>query len=245
MQNPSSETVRAASGAAREPGHYYLWASVIVAALAALGFAPTFYLRPMFHSEALALPVVVHGLLMSSWCVLLIVQASLVAGGRVNWHRRVGVLGAALAAVIVGWGIWLTVRAVAIEGATHVGLKFHYLLGLNVVNMLLFAALVAAAIRWRTRPEYHKRLMLLATVTLLAPALARIVILVIHGHSAVPQFAAFYAAILACVVVDALRHRRLHPALAWGAVLVIGTFQVTYWMEKTDTYIRTVREFFG
>ena len=73
-------------------------------------------------------------------------------------------------------------------------------------------AAVVAAIVWRKRSDYHKRLMLLATVNLLAPAVARICL--IFTHNQYVQLAAFFLCIPLCVAVDTARHRRLHPAKA-------------------------------
>jgi hypothetical protein len=39
---------------------------------------------------------------------------------------------------------------------------------------------------------------------------------------------AFDGCILACVALDTALHRRLHPALGWGAVFVLGSFHLIF-----------------
>lgn len=59
----------------------------------------------------------------------------------------------------------------------------------NSVNFLPFAVLVGLGITFRRKPDLHKRLMVLAAVTLLAPAVARLVLL--FTQKALPQFLPF------------------------------------------------------
>jgi hypothetical protein len=89
----------------------------------------------------------------------------------------------------------------------------------------------------------HKRLMMLATVTLLAPAVARIVLL--FTHKPLPQFLAFYACLLLCLTVDTLRHRRLHPVFAIGALVIIAAFQFSYLIVQAPAWMKMVTAHFG
>jgi hypothetical protein len=163
---------------------------------------------------------------MSSWCLLFGAQTYLVATHRVRVHRRLGILGAVLAFLVVAVGAYATVAATAREVRDHVVHRFHFLFGLNLVNLPAFALLVGAALVLRSRSDFHKRLMLLATVTMLAPAVARIVLL--YTHDGLTQILAFDFCILACIAVDTVVHRRLHPAFGWGATFVLGAFNLTF-----------------
>ena len=81
---------------------FFVGAAVFVLSIVFLGFAPTFYLRPLFAPHFPLRPVplyrYVHGTVMTLWYVLFLIQASLVARGRTHLHRRIGVV-AALTAV--------------------------------------------------------------------------------------------------------------------------------------------------
>src|SRR5262249_52895350 len=65
------------------------------------GFARTYFLRPHFNSSPLPLLLHVHGFVFTSWVVLLFAQTSLVAAGRTDLHRRLGVAGFVIAALMV------------------------------------------------------------------------------------------------------------------------------------------------
>ena len=65
------------------------------------GFLPTY-----FHRSAELPPLTplyqLHGAVFTAWIVLLVVQTSLVAGGRADIHRKLGMAGVILAAVVFG-----------------------------------------------------------------------------------------------------------------------------------------------
>ena len=91
---------------------FYGLAALVAALIAFAGFARTYYLKGAFGSPALPGLVHLHGIVMTAWIVLFAVQASLVAARRVDLHRKLGIAGAALAALVVIVGV-----ATAIEGA--------------------------------------------------------------------------------------------------------------------------------
>jgi hypothetical protein len=143
----------------------------------------------------------------------------------------------------VAIGTYATVEATAREVREHVVRQFHFLFGLNLVNLLLFAIFVIFGLAVRSRPEFHKRLMLMATLTILAPAVARIVLLFTRAHMA--QIPAFDFCILIFVAGDTVWHRRLHPALGWGAALVIGSFHLTALALGSDWWLPFVARMFA
>jgi len=132
-----------------------------------IGFSRSFFLRPLFPdwpspSEGI---FYVHGAAFAAWIVLLVVQTSLVAGGRTSLHRTIGPLGAVLAAtmVVLGTVAALTAaqRATGFVGIPVPPLQF---LAVPLFDMALFATFTALAIARRRDAQSHKRLMLLATV---------------------------------------------------------------------------------
>jgi hypothetical protein len=221
----------------------YKWLAIGAAGVAVAGFARTFYLGFLFHAPILPPLVQIHGTAMTLWCIGFIVQTWLIEARRVRLHHRLGAFMIVLAAIVVVLGETLTLNAVAREGRLHQIGRFHYLLGINSVNLLLFAGFVVLGVVFRRKSELHKRLMLLAAITLLAPAVARIVLL--FTHKPLPQFLAFYACLLLCIFVDTLRHRRLHPVLAVGTLVVIAAFQLSYIAVQTPAWMKMVTARFG
>jgi hypothetical protein len=114
---------------------------------------------------------------------------------------------------------------------------------LNLVNLLLFALFVVAALTLRTRPEFHKRLMLMATLSLLAPAVARITLL--FTHDVMAQFLTFDFCVLVFVVTDTVQYRRLHPAFGFGATLLIVSFQLTAMALRAKWWLPFVARVFS
>lgn len=93
----------------------YLGGSLIFLALVFWTFARTFYLKPFFATPLLSALLHIHGVVMSGWVVLLVVQTTLIAAHRVHWHRRVGVFGGFWAALVVLLGSITTLHAAARE----------------------------------------------------------------------------------------------------------------------------------
>jgi hypothetical protein len=72
-----------------ESGRFiYVWAALAAAAIAVTGFARTYYLKSVFDGAPLPVLLHIHGAIMTLWCILFITQTCLVAGRRVDLHRR-------------------------------------------------------------------------------------------------------------------------------------------------------------
>jgi hypothetical protein len=233
------DTDARAAGRCRQRTGAFRWLSLAAAAVALAGFARSYYFKELFGARALPLALHLHGLVMSAWLGVFIAQTWLIARHRIAWHRRLGVAAAALAVLVILSGGVLTVLALEREARAHVVGMFHYLLLINCVNLLLFAAFVGGGLRYRAQPQVHKRLMLLAAVVLLAPAAARIALL--FTHAPVAQFAAFYLCVATCVLADTLSNRRLHPVLGWGALAIVAGFQLSYLAVQTPGWMALVR----
>jgi hypothetical protein len=80
-------------GDRRSDNLFFSGMAVIVLASVFVGFAHTYYLAGVFKAPLPNLLVHIHGAVFSCWILLLIVQTSLVAAGRVDAHRRLGTIG--------------------------------------------------------------------------------------------------------------------------------------------------------
>ena len=195
---------------------FYGAAALVAALIAFVGFAPTYYLKGVFGAPALKALVHVHGIVMTLWILLFFAQVALVAARRVDLHRRLGVAGAALAAIVVVVGI-----ATAIDGARRgvsPGPPPLVFLAIPIGVALVFGLFVGAAVLLRHRSDWHKRLMLLASIAILTPAIARLPVEAIHAGGIVLFFALTDLLAIACAAYDAARNKRLHPAFGWGTL---------------------------
>src|ERR1039457_7526810 len=66
-----------------------------------LGFARTYYLAGMFNAPLPSAIIHIHGAIFSSWILFLLAQTPLVAAGRTDLHRRIGIAGFLLACLMV------------------------------------------------------------------------------------------------------------------------------------------------
>lgn len=216
----------------------YTWFVALIPIIVLAGFGRTYYLKAFFGNPPLpGLLVHIHGLVMTSWVVLFMAQVSLVATGRIRTHQRLGVLGAILAIVIVVVGM-LTGIAGAARGATPGPPALSFLI-IPLGDMMIFAILIGTALYFRRRRlDIHKRLMLLAAVNLLAPAIARIPLAFIANGGALAFFGLTDLCILACVGFDTIKNRRLHPAFLWGTLFVIAAQPLRLMLAGTDLWLQ-------
>lgn len=90
------------------------------------------------------------------------------------------------------------------------------------------------ALIFRHRSDYHKRLMLLAALSLLGQPFARVV----SDSTAVLLV---YLFVLVSVAIDTVRHRQLHPAFAWGATSLIVVLHLAFLGYQTTAWIECAR----
>lgn len=215
----------------------YIWFAVFVPVIVLAGFARSYYLKGFFGTPALpSMLVQLHGLVMTTWVVLFVTQVSLVATGRTKVHQRLGIFGAVLAALVLVVGV-LTAIAGAARGATPGPPPLQFLV-VPLGDMLVFAILVGTALCFRRRLDIHKRLMLLAAVNLLTPAIARIPLHFIETGGPLVFFGLTDLCVLACVAFDIVKNRRLHPVFLWGTLLIIASQPLRLMLAGTDVWMR-------
>jgi hypothetical protein len=218
--------------------------SIAIAICVFAGFAKSFYLRSYFQRPELHLVTEIHGLVATCWILLFLIQNALIATGRVNFHRRLGWAGAALSLLIVPAGIATGIDA-ARQGH-HINSPDIYaaLLIFSFRNTLIFVLLMAAAIYFRNHPERHKRLALLAAVTLFSePAIGRI-----PGLTFPIIVLLVLAFLFAGPIWDLLTRRKIHAVYLWAVptILILSPLtpvmvivsRTSEWHSFTDWLIR-------
>jgi len=135
-----------------------------------VGFAPTYYLRTLYDRPALSPLVHLHGVIFSAWILLFLVQTNLVAVKRTDLHRLLGVAGGVFAALMLPVGYFVAINAARRTAANPGELKF---LIVPMGALIVFPTLVIAAFLLRRRVDFHKRLMVIATIELMNAAVDR------------------------------------------------------------------------
>ncbi len=194
-------------------------------------FSPT-----LFNTQPLTLLLHLHGIVFTSWLVLYFTQTVLVAAKRINVHRRLGIVGAVIAALMLLIGTTTAIIR-AQQGMTPPGgsppLVF---LVIPLTDMLVFAILIGAGFYFRRRPDVHKRLMLLATISILGAAIARLPFAFIQ--SGPPAFFGLTDLfIVACIIYDLVSRGRVHRATALGWLLIVASQPLRLMIGGTDAWI--------
>ena len=214
---------------------FFTGMALAVAVTVFLGFARTYYLRDFFGGPPLSTLVHAHGAVATCWILLFATQTSLVAARRTDLHQRLGIAGAVLAVIVLVIGYFTAIEG-ARRGVTPPGgpppLAF---LAVPIGTLVAFAILVGAGLYNRPRSETHKRLMLLATIAILTPALARIGRLV--GSEGPPiAIGGTCGFVVACMLYDRMLHRRVHPAFLWGGIFLMLSLPVRFAIGRTDAW---------
>ena len=208
-------------GRARSVGRrFYLVMSLVMAAVFVAGFSQT--IPGDIATPGFPPLLVLHGVVFTLWVLLFVAQPTFVARGSLKLHRRIGMVGAGLAVamVVMAWAATLfTIRAHGVPAAFPPG----FFLVMNCLGILVFGGLVAAGVRLRKSSEWHKRLMLCATASILAPGLGRFLPMASFGAVApLVMFAVADLITFAGPVADLIVRRRIHPAYYWGVGAILG-----------------------
>jgi uncharacterized membrane protein YozB (DUF420 family) len=229
---------------------FYSGMAVALLGTVVVGFARTFFLKPWFpEHQHLAAPepfFLVHGVFFAAWFVLLAIQPLLVAGGNVAAHRRLGTWGAALAISMVVVGVVGSIMAARRPGG-FIGVPLPPLQFLVVPfsALLLFVVFVALAFVRRRDAQSHKRLMLLASISMLEAAVARLPLAFLTAPSPVPSFEPFELLtllfLLPLVAWDVLSRGRLHAVTLWGGLALVASMPLRAALGATEGWQSAAR----
>ena len=172
---------RVAAAPRTESRRFYVNMAYACALVAIAGFIPTFWAPVASGSFQGPSRLYLHGLLFTAWPLLFIVQSTLAATGRYERHRMLGLLGISLATAMFFAGVSVAIGSMEnriANGFAQPGRAFAIV---PLSTVAFFAATVAAAIAFVRRSDVHLRLMLVASIVILPPAIARIVLLLRTG----------------------------------------------------------------
>jgi hypothetical protein len=196
---------------------FFLFMAVAIAGAVLLGFGA--YAVLGISSFGAPWWVHVHALTYMGWIALYLNQNRLIVRGELAQHQRMG-------RIMAGYAVWMMVvgfSALVLNTATRRTPPIFtplFLMTMDALNLVLFMMLVAAGLAMRQRPDWHRRLMLCATICLIAPALGRIT--VVSGGFSLAKIAVLQLAFIAVGMVRDWRVLgRIHPAYYWGAAAMV------------------------
>ena len=167
---------------------FYSIASLVLLVLTFVGFQ-FFYMKGLaFPGRPLTPPirtlVITHGILMTAWMLLAVVQPLLIGARFKRVHMKLGILGVVLATAMVVVGLRIGIEATRVNppDLQLFGLASRQFLAVPVVGIIVFALFVLVGVMNRRRPEIHRPMMLMASLSVVSAALGRM-----------PRLNAFYA----------------------------------------------------
>jgi hypothetical protein len=231
---------------ASSPGRYfYFYMALSCMAVAFLGFAPTYWL-PLASGSFSSTPVVhFHGLLFFTWTLYFAFQTWLAASGRTARHRTMGMIGVSLATAMTIFGFLVAVNAMkrsAAIGQLDAGIAFAIV---PLSGILFFAVVFGLAVANTGRPETHKRLMLLAGISILDAAVARwfLTFLAPPGPLGPPPVPvtiapalAAYLLLVVAIVADWRTRGRPHPVYIYGGAALVAIKLLNWPISMTPAW---------
>ncbi|HVI56207.1 MAG TPA: hypothetical protein VM621_14285 [Luteibacter sp.] len=215
---------RTSSRVVRPP--FYLVMSLAMAAVIVAGFSRTVP-DDITAGSHFPMLLVVHGIVFALWIVLFVAQPAIVARGSIKLHRRIGWIGAGLAGAMFVMALAATLYSIHSNNVPSF-FPAPLFLVMNTIGILVFGGLVTAGVMLRKKAEWHKRLMLCATISILGPGLGRLLPMESFGRAApLVMFAAILAFGLAGPIYDVIVRRRVHPAYLWGVSTIMLSMAIT------------------
>jgi hypothetical protein len=153
--------------------YFYFLMSLLIAVTVVYGFSHTID-HNLIHPWPLPPFVLyIHAIVFPGWVVFFIVQSALIRSHNVRVHRKLGWLGVGLAAAIVVVGAWTAISIVRFSIEQKDPFNSTAFTIVQVMDLACFAVPFALAIYWRKKPEFHRRLILIASCALLDAAFGR------------------------------------------------------------------------
>lgn len=208
--------------------YFYFGMSLLIPLVVVYGFSHTINQRLIHATPPAPWILWAHGFVMTAWLVFFILQSSLVRTHNVKIHRRTGWFGAGLAASITVIGI-----ATAVVMDRFLVFRLHvpnqqWFFSIQVWDMIAFTTCFWLAVYWRRKPEFHRRLVLIATCALTSAAFGRMPWLSHHWF-----YAGVDVLILLGIARDLIVTRRIHVVYRYAlpAFVVAQTVAVNLWLR--------------
>ena len=217
----STEVPRAGVDVGR---HFYVVIAALFVVLTFAGFIPSYWAPMGDGSLEMHAAIHAHAALFFLWTLYVLTQAVLVAQGRTLAHREWGIFGVALASAMVFSGVVASIVQLSLLMGTP---RERLVIGtaiLGFTSMIMFAIFIAGAVANVRRPEWHKRLMVLATFSIMQAVVVRYILLipgVSQPHRAFAAAIIIDLLLLAVIFADARIKGRVHPVYLAGGALIV------------------------
>lgn len=215
---------------------FFVRFGVAMVALILIGFFQ-WELRGMADVRNVPLWVHAHGGFMVAWLGLFVAQNLLAQRGTMDLHRKLGWATTAVIAGVLVTGIYTGSKAVELHRIPPF-FEPAYFLALTIVEPAVFALLVAFGVAMRRRLEWHRRLMMGATIVILEPAFGRLLPMPLLGAWAEWTIMIIQIGFVAVIGLHDVKSRgEVHPATLTLALTVILTHFVMALMSVFAPFV--------
>jgi hypothetical protein len=153
--------------------YFYLCMSLVMTGLVLWGFSRTVN-GSLFHGNPpRPLLLWIHAAVFSTWMLFFIAQSALVRARKLSVHRLLGWFGAGLAALMVLLGLRIAMVMARFDAVVLHQSGTDAFLAIPFGDIIMFGVCIAIGVYWRRKPDYHRRLVFIATCLLMDAPLDR------------------------------------------------------------------------
>ena len=201
---------------------FYCGMATLLCICVFIGFSPTYFQAGMMRAPLPSPILHVHGAVFTLWMLVFVVQVALISVRRVKWHRSFGTIAFCLPPIMIMLGV------IAAIDALHRGVMIGPLdpsvsAAIPLIGIVAFAIVIYAAWRARRRPDAHKRLILIATMGLVAAAFGRFPWARIGLAPAAGAVTGLGILIAILLIYELITIRRIHRSSMWAAPLIFAS----------------------
>jgi hypothetical protein len=226
--------------------NFYFFMSLLIAAVVFYGFSFTVNRNLVHPTVPRPFILWVHAAFFSGWVLFFILQTGLIRTRKVRWHQRMGYFGAAMGGSMVVLGVTTAIIMTRFDTVQlHQSDAVAFLI-VPLFDMLCFATALGLAVYWRKVPEYHRRLMLVATCALTDAAFGRLGPHLLSLGS-VWGIVGVDLLIILAMARDLMVTRRVHtvylyvlPVFVFSQIIVAYTYlhRLPYWIKVAHIILR-------
>jgi hypothetical protein len=228
--------------------YFYSAVAILLFVLMFMGFQQFYLHGKAFPNRPLAPPVrgllIAHGVAMTLWMVLFLVQPLLVAGGNRKMHMTIGKIGTVIAACIIGLGFYTAIQSAKFTPpeARIWGLPGKNFLAVPVLSIITFAIFVAIGVLTRKNAQVHRPMMFMAVMATMSAPIARIDFLssLYHGTIWEQVFGPFCMTLalgLVLFVIKSALTRSFDRYYAIGFVALVASNWATWAIAPTQLWL--------
>jgi hypothetical protein len=192
--------------------------AILLCAVVIVGFSPSYY-RAGFLRAPLPSPILhIHGVVFTVWMLLYLTQSALISAKRIAWHRSLGTMAFCIPPIMIALGVIAALDALK-RGVMIGPLDPAVSLSIPLLGIIGFAVVIFASWKARRNGPAHKRLILVATVSLAEAAFGRFPWNQIGLPPAAGALAGLGLLILLVIAYDLFSLHRVHRSTMWAAPL--------------------------